>query len=125
MVAAGQIERVLEPSLEVLGASDVGLVRDVVIEVDIFRQILFARMHPRPAGKHGLAAPASAARGHEIRHTLIGISCAIRLIRPLPASVSIGAPASTRLRKKRDSANSADLSHLHSNCALDRIGVCT
>jgi hypothetical protein len=54
--------------LEVFAARDVGLVLDVVIEVDIFRQILFARMHVLPAGKHDRAAHASATRSHSARY---------------------------------------------------------
>src|SRR6478672_6305729 len=42
IVAAGQIDRVLIPSLEALATSDVALVRDVLIKVDVFPEVLLA-----------------------------------------------------------------------------------
>ena len=98
IVAPGQIERVLEPALEMLAASDVALVRDVVIEVIyLVRYCSPGCMFFQPASitSPRMRPPPAATR---LRYTLIGSACAIRLIGPLPASVSIGAPARTSVR---------------------------
>jgi hypothetical protein len=61
IVAAGQIDCVFVPSLEAFGTGDVALVRDVLIEIDVFLQILLFRMHVLPAGEHDLTAHEPAA----------------------------------------------------------------
>jgi hypothetical protein len=57
IVASGQIDGFSYHRSKMLAASDAALVRDVLIEVDIFAQILFAGTHILPAGEHDFPHP--------------------------------------------------------------------
>ena len=66
IIAARQIDCILVPALEPFATGDVALVRDVLIEVDVFLEILLVWMHVLPAREHDIAAHQSAACRYEI-----------------------------------------------------------